>query len=235
MPKDGLKFTDRDGNIVYAQTDKTMQAMYDAIVYCRDRGFESHSDAYEHYEKTRKELFALRNQERSLKNSVKRMKHISALIVKKKMLEEQLPIGEGSSSELKQVASELHKAAIHTEEDIEDFQKRFQEIRERAAEIGLQVKQVYKEKQKLLAALDNLDKAQTSMYRYGLDAKKEAIETMAMAEEGKRSLEELRDEGGYMPSIDALLNRAKAKEEYENMLRENGRGVEEKQELELDK
>ena len=218
-----LQFRDKDGNVIYPQNATELQNLYDSIVYCRDKDFSSYEDAYQQYEKIRKELYGVRQQERSLKNSVKKMNRIEELIRKKEAFESNTA-GEWTPSEFKEISSELHKAKLHTDGDIAAFRKRHEEIRVRLEEVEGKVKRTFQEKQTLMKALDHLDRAQAALSRYGFDQRSQAQEEMRLAAERESFSERARDEDGLL-NLDLLLAGAKSKSEYETFLHKNGRGM----------
>ena len=218
-----LQFRDKDGNVVYPENATELQNLYDSIVYCREKDFSGYTDAYQRYEKIRKELYGARQQERSLKNSVRKMNRIEELIRKKEALESNTE-GEWTPSEFKELVSELHKAKLHTNVDIAAFRKRHEEIRARLEEVEGKVKRTFQEKQTLMKALDNLDRAQAALSLHGFEERPKAQEELRLATEYEVATEQARGEDGFV-NLDVVLGGAKSKSAYENILNQNGRGV----------
>lgn len=219
-----LIFVDREGNTVCPQNATELQKLYDSIVYCRERDFSNYSEVYQRYETVRKSLYGLRNKERSLKTSVRKMERIAALVEKKFAMENEKETGEWSPSEAKEITAELHKVNIHTEEDMRAFRTRFEEIRGRLEEVEGKVKKTYKEKQKLLTAVSALDKAQSDLYRYSLSEREQAQQELQLLDEYEMVDDRVRGNDGPT-NVDDLLAHAKCKNEYENFLHRHGRGV----------
>lgn len=219
-----VSFIDKNGEVIRFKTDEKIQNLYDSMVFCKDEGFNNLSDAHRKYDNLQKELSTYKRQERSLNSSIKKMKPIAELIETKKNLEKGIGEGIYALPELKKTVAALHNANIHNDRDIEDFERRYNEITERLNKADKNIKQIYRDKSAIEKAIYHIDCAQNTMYCYDrsftVDNREEAERLVYEAEkEDIRNQYIARDEEGVVSNVDALIGGAKSIAQYEERLR----------------
>ena len=181
-----------DGKFIYAKTDWKLQNMYNTVALAREMEVEDASDVTRKLDRTGKEIARLRKQVRLLTEQYNAMDTINNNVETYQSVRGiceqiyQMPDGDEKDGALvahardlldyKTAKRALHQKNINTDEQIADFQKRYQSTSAHLEELRQELDHYNQEYRNLKKIEYNLTLAQNDYYCYGPDHERFAEE-----------------------------------------------------------